>query len=247
MRTADIMTPDPVTVAPDAPIEQAARLMLQHGFSGLPVVDETDALVGIVTEADLLRRREAEVVRRRSRWIEWLRERRPAPGESPGPIPRVYDVMSTTVHTATPNMPVEDLIEVMEQRRIKRLPVVDGRKLIGIVSRANLVRALGSIASALPSAADGDAEIRNRVTEVLDKQAGEPARLINVIVQDGVVHLWGGISGDSQRRTILSVVGAVPGVTSVHDHLQAAASPATLRPAQWPADRPLAAQWAAKE
>jgi CBS domain-containing protein len=247
MRTADIMTLDPVTVAPDAPTEHAARLMLKHGFSGLPVVDETDTLVGIVTEADLLRRREAEVVRRRTRWVEWMRERKSAPRDSRATMPRVCDVMSTTVRTATPDMPLEDVIDVMEQYRIKRLPVIDHGKVVGIVSRANLVRALGSIAGLLPPSADSDAAIRARVAHVLDEQEGSPSRFINIIVQGRVVHLWGGVADERQRLAIVTRIKLVPGVTAVRDHLHRTAEAGIVRSAQWPDERPLAAEWAAKE
>jgi CBS domain-containing protein len=146
MRAIDIMTLEPVTVSPEASIVEAIQLMLQRKFSGLPVVDARGSLVGIVTEGDLLRRAETGTQRRRPRWIEFLvgtgrlaTEYVHASGR------KVIEVMTSDVRTVTEDASLDDIVHLMERYRIKRVPVVRAGKLVGIVSRANLLRALASV------------------------------------------------------------------------------------------------------
>src|SRR6185295_19945982 len=147
MKAADIMTTHPITVRPDSSVVEAVRLMLQHRFSGLPVVDAAGGVVGVVTEGDLLRRTETGTQRQRSRWIEFF--------VGPGKLAEEYvrasgrkveDVMTHSVQTISGDVPLDDIVNLMERHRIKRLPVVHDGKLVGIVTRANLLHALGSVA-----------------------------------------------------------------------------------------------------
>ena len=129
MRAADVMTPDPVCISPDASITDAIRLMLERKFSGLPVVDARGALVGIVTEGDLVRRAETGTQRKRWGWIEFLM----------GPV------MTADVRTVTENSRLDEIVHLMERHQINRVPVVREGKLVGIVTRANLLHALASV------------------------------------------------------------------------------------------------------
>jgi CBS domain-containing protein len=147
MKAKDVMTRHVVTIAPNASILEALRLMLQHKISGLPVVDEKGNLAGIVTEGDFLRRAETGTERKRSRWFEFL--------VGPGALAadyvrsharRVDEVMTTDIHTITEDAPLDDVVALMEKHRIKRLPVMRGGELVRIVSRANLLHALAAIA-----------------------------------------------------------------------------------------------------
>ena len=160
MKVSDIMTHPVITVTPETTVGEAAELMLEHRISGLPVVDAAGAVVGIVTEGDLLRRAETGTERRRARWLEFLI----APGRLASEYAHAHgrqvgEVMTDTVLTAGPDDPVADLIELMERRRIKRVPVIDRGRLVGIVSRANLVRAL---VRNLPRAPIAGARLRPR-------------------------------------------------------------------------------------
>jgi CBS domain-containing protein len=147
MKAKDVMTRHVVTIAPNASILEALRLMLEHKISGLPVVDEKGNLAGIVTEGDFLRRAETGTERKRSRWFEFL--------VGPGALAadyvrsharRVDEVMTTDIHTITEDAPLDDVVALMEKHRIKRLPVMRGGELVRIVSRANLLHALAAIA-----------------------------------------------------------------------------------------------------
>ncbi len=164
MNVNDVMTPHVICIRPGAPIYEAVQLMLQNRISGLPVIDDAGALVGIVTEGDFLRRAETGTERRRSRWLEFIL--------GPGPLARDYirsharkvdEVMSCEVQTVTENTALEDVVALMEKHRIKRLPVMRGSKLVGIVSRANLLHALAGIAKEVSPGPQSDETIRDLV------------------------------------------------------------------------------------
>jgi CBS domain-containing protein len=221
MRAVDVMTVDPVSISPDDSIVEAIRLMLQRKFSGLPVVDGTGALVGIVTEGDLLRRTETGTQRKRPRWIEFLigsgrlaNEYVQASGR------RVHDVMTYDVHTVTEDASLDDIVQQMERYQIKRLPVVRGGKLVGIVTRANLLRALASVVGETkPVAAADDASIRARIYAELQKQPWAPVNMLDIVVRDGVAHLWGVVLDERQREAIHVVAENTSGVKGIEDHL----------------------------
>ena len=220
MKAVDVMTPDPVTVRPDSPVMEAVRLMLQRRFSGMPVVDETGTVVGIVTEGDLLRRAETGTQRRRSRWIEFL--------IGPGRLATEYmhacgrkvdEVMTQPVQTVTENTPLDEIVQVMERHRIKRVPVVRDGKLVGIVSRANLLRALASVVRETRPGSVDDVSIRERLRAELDRQSWAPSKLIDLVVRNGVVDLWGTILDERQRQGIRVVAENTRGVKAVVDNL----------------------------
>src|SRR5262245_26283915 len=166
------MTWGAVTVEPDASVMRAARLMLQNKISGLPVVDAKGRVVGIVTEGDFLRRGELGTQRRRPRWLEFLI----GPGQLAteyvrGCRRKVEEIMTLDPQTVAADTPLEEVVRLMERHRIKRLPVVEDGKLIGIVSRANLLHALASLAREAKPQAGDDATIRDRILAECAKQA----------------------------------------------------------------------------
>jgi CBS domain-containing protein len=221
MRAVDVMTVDPVSISPEDSIVEAIRLMLQRKFSGLPVVDSTGALVGIVTEGDLLRRTETGTQRKRPRWIEFLigsgrlaNEYVQASGS------KVHDVMTYDVHTVSEDTPLDDIVQQMERYQIKRLPVVRGGKLVGIVTRANLLRALASVVGETkPVAAADDASIRAKIYAELQKQPWAPVNMLDIVVRDGIAHLWGVVLDERQRQAIRVVAENTSGVKGIEDHL----------------------------
>lgn len=199
---------------------QAITLMLKHGISGLPVVDPSGMVVGIVSEGDFLRRTELGTQRHRPRWLEFL--------VGPGRLASEYvhacgrkieEIMTPDPYTVTEETPLADIVQLMERRRIKRVPVVCGRLLVGIVSRANLVRALASLARESDTVATNDAEIRQRVITELRKQAWAPLDLINVVVRDRTVELRGTITEDRARQALIVAAENVAGVKAVRDRL----------------------------
>jgi CBS domain-containing protein len=220
MKAKDVMTEHVITVAPDASIVEALQLMLQNKISGLPVVDKGGNLVGIVTEGDFLRRSETGTERRRSRWVEFIL--------GPGAIAkdyvhsharRVEEVMTPDVETVDEDVGLEDVVALMERRRVKRVPVMRGTKLVGIVSRANLLHALATLAGEIKPGAKGDETIRAAVLAELDRQSWAPRHMIDVVVRNGVVELWGTVIDPDQRDAARVVAETVPGAKAVKCHI----------------------------
>ncbi len=220
MKAKDIMTHEVVSVDPDATVLQAARLMLQHHISGLPVVDQKGALVGVLSEGDFLRRQETRTERRRSRWLEFLM----GPGRVAGDYvhshgSKVAEVMTPDVKTVDENTPLEDIVALMEKFRIKRVPVMRGKRLVGIVTRSNLMHAMVSLAREAAPGAQSDAAIREQLLAEIKKQEWAPVASVNVVVHDGVVDLWGMVTDERQRAALKVAAENVAGVTAVKDHL----------------------------
>jgi len=220
MKAKDVMTRNVITIAPHAPILAALQLMQQHNISGLPVVDEKRNLVGIVTEGDFLRRAETDTTRQRSRWLEFLL--------GPGAVAddyvhthgrRVDEVMTSDVRTVADDAPLDVIVALMEKHRIKRIPVVRGGELVGIVSRANLLHALASIVGEIAPAPQSDEAIRDRLLSEFDRQSWASRHLIDVTVRNGVVDLWGSVFDARQRPAARVVAENVAGVKSVNTHL----------------------------
>jgi CBS domain-containing protein len=220
MKAEDVMTRDVISIDPDSTVLQAARLMLQHHISGLPVIDKDGNLVGVLSEGDFLRRRETKTERRRSRWLEFLMgPGRIAAEYSHSHGSKVSEVMTAAVQTVDEVTPLEDIVELMEHRRIKRVPVVCGGQVVGIVTRSNLMHAMVSLARVAQAPAEGDTAIRERLLAVMQKEQWAPAAITNVVVHDGVVELWGVIIDERQRDALKVAAENIPGVKSVKDHL----------------------------
>jgi CBS-domain-containing membrane protein len=225
MNVADIMTRQVISVTPQTTIAEAAQLLLDNRISGLPVVDPGGAVVGIVTEGDLLRRVETGTQRRHSHWLEFL--------IAPGRLAREYtdanarnvgEVMSAEVVSVTPGDALPEVIRLMERHHVKRLPVIEAGRLVGIVSRANLVRALlHNLAeppgNAAGDAVAGDAEIRARIVAEIARQPWGPRASVDVRVKDGTVELYGTITDERERPALRVLAENQPGVKTVVDHL----------------------------
>lgn len=220
MKAAHIMSRTVLSVQPETTILQAANLMLLHEISGLPVVDSDGHIVGIVTEGDFLRRAETGTRRKRSRWVEFfMGPGRLAEDYVRSTSRRVEDVMTHPVHTIDEDTPLSDVVELMECHRIKRLPVLRDRKVVGIVSRANLLRALASLAREIKSAPADDEAIRERLLTELNQESWAPIGMIDIIVRNGTVELWGTILDERKRRALVLAAENVHGVKAVRDHL----------------------------
>jgi CBS domain-containing protein len=218
MKAKDIMVRNVVSVKPDDSIYTAIRLMLSKGISGLPVVDAQGTPIGVVTEGDFLRRIESETCLRRPRWLEFL--------TSPGLLAseyvksagrRVDEVMTPDVEAVEEETPLGDIVDIMERRRIKRVPVVRGDRLVGIVSRHNLLRALVHGAAQARSEAGDDETIRQTILKRLKEQPWTPASSIDVEVKNGVARISGVITDERERDAMRVAVKNTPGVVSVED------------------------------
>ena len=220
MIASDVMTRNVISVAPDATVAEAVELMLERGISGLFVVDASGTLAGIVTEGDLLRRDELGTERRKSWWLRLIA----SPGRQAADFTRAHgrkvaDVMTRDVVSVAANAPLEDIVALMEQHRIKRVPVLEGDHVAGVVSRADLLRALSVAARGHTGSAPDDRTIRDHILDTLAKQSWAPRTTLNVTVVNGVVDLWGTISNDQERRAICVIAENTPGVNKVIDHL----------------------------
>jgi len=220
MKASDAMTRAVISVDPDATVLQAARLMLQRRISGLPVIDKAGKLVGILSEGDFLRRRETQTERRRSRWLEFLM----GPGKVAAEYThshgsKVFEVMTSEAYTVGEDTPLEDIVELMERRRIKRVPVLRDNQVVGIVTRSNLMHAMVSLARTEPKGAKDDAAIREKLLTEMQKEEWAPIAMTNVVVRDGVVELWGVIIDERQRQALKVAAENIPGVKSVKDHM----------------------------
>jgi len=219
MRAHQIMTRPVITVAPETTIVDAANLMLQRHVSGLPVVDAAGKLVGIVSEGDFIRRSEIGTQRKRGRWLNFIL----GPGKSASDFVhehgrRVDEVMTKQPLTITEDTALAEIVDLMEKNNVKRLPVIRADKVVGIVSRANLLQAVASLAREVPDPTADDDHIRNRVIDALEKNNWCPFGL-SVIVKDGIVHLSGVITEERSRQAAVVAAENVDGVKKVHDHL----------------------------
>lgn len=220
MNVADVMTRDVVTVGPQATIAEIAKVMLEHHIAGVPVV-AAGALVGMVSERDLMRRSEIGTAPAHSRWAAFFASEQQAAAtfvqEHGG---KAADVMTRKVISVAPQTTLAAAADLLDRHRIKRLPVVEGDKLVGIVARADLLRALaGALAKPLAAATD-DAALRDAVLAVLRAQPwGRMATRGTVMVEAGTVHLWGTVLDGAERRACVIAAEAVPGVKAVADHM----------------------------
>jgi CBS domain-containing protein len=219
MRAHQIMTRRVITIATDAPIVEAANIMLDKHVSGLPVVDATGKLVGIVSQGDFIRRAEIGTQRKRGRWLKFL----VGPGRTASDFVhergrKVGEIMTPDPCTVQEDTTLEDIVELMERNNIKRVPVVRGDKLVGIVSRSNLLQAVAGLTRDVPDPTAHDDHIRNHIIASLEKADWAPFGL-SVIVVGGVVHLGGVITTEQSREATVVAAENVSGVTKVHDHL----------------------------
>ena len=243
MKAQDVMTQHVISVGPNDSIARAVHAMLQNDISGLPVLDAYGALVGMITEGDFLRRAETGTQRRRPRWLEFfMASGRLAEEYVHTHGRKVSEIMTTDPATVTEDTPLDDVVAVMEKRRIKRVPVLRGHKVVGMISRANLLHALARIAGdAKPATAD-DKTIRERLTAELGKERWAPLGAIDIIVQNGVVELWGAITEERERQALIVAAENIKGVKAVKDHVTWVdpASGMFFTPPEDPADLPKA-------
>ncbi|ALJ35172.1 CBS domain-containing protein [Azospirillum brasilense] len=220
MKAADIMTRQVVTIGPDATVTEAAKRMLENRISGLPVCDSNGRLLGVISEGDLLRRTETGTVRRASWWLAMFAG---APNQAADYTKshgrHVRDAMTESLISVTEETPLDEVVRLMEGNRIKRVPVLNNGTLVGIVSRANLLHVLASIAPDVSPAAADDRVVRDRLLETLRAQPWAPEISENIVVRNGVVHLWGSVRTEAQLDAIRVAAENTPGVTRVENHL----------------------------
>jgi len=222
MLAKDVMTTEVVTVSPDTPVSEIAQLLLRHCISAVPVIGEKGNVAGIVSEGDLMRRPESDTdLRARSWWLMMMTDaQRLAREYNKTHGQRASDVMTKKVTVVGEETPVGEIARILEEKHIKRVPVVRDGKLVGIVSRANLLRGLATAKQApLPAVSKNDQSVQQHVMAALRKEPWADLAFVSATVEDGVVDLWG-LSETPEQRTAYEVAAAsVPGVKSVQNNL----------------------------
>jgi CBS domain-containing protein len=220
MNAGDVMTRSVVTVSPDTTVPELVQILLGRNISGVPVVDAAGLVVGIVTEGDLVRRAELGTERKRGGWLAFFTATATMAQEymrSHGT--KVSDLMTPGVIAVAKDTPLVDVADLMEEKHIRRVPVVEDGRVIGIVSRANLLRAWASLPAEAAPASTDDAAIRAALLEELSQQAWSRRPENSVVVSDGTIHLWGLAATEEEQRALELAAERTPGAKAVRNHI----------------------------
>ena len=220
MKAKDVMVRDVVTADPDMDVVDAIKLLAEHDVSALPVVDEDGTVVGVISEADLVPRVEGDAATQRPWWLEALTPASTlAQAFAKNHGRRVEEVMSTQVVSASEDTPLAEIAALLEKHRIKRVPIIEDGELVGIVSRSNLIQAMATSGTPSNVITDSDRSIRLDLLSRLGEQSWTDFGSRNVIVTDGIVHLWGLVGSPEERKALVALAESVPGATRVSDEM----------------------------
>jgi len=219
MNAGDIMVKDVISVGPGTPVREVASLMLERRISGVPVIDGERRVLGVVSEGDLIRRPEIGTYQGPTGWLTVFLSQ----DDSARDFVKTHgllaaEVMSRPAICVAPATLLAEVVRLFERHRVKRLPVVERGVLIGLVTRAELLRALVA-RQAMPPVTPGDQEIRDRIEAFLRSEAWAPSTVVHVQVTDGVVQLWGAVNSSAQHDALVLAVRGIPGVKEVQQHL----------------------------
>ena len=220
MKASDIMVSTVITVGPDATVQDVADLLVRNRISALPVVGDNGELLGIVSEGDLINRPETKTAHRKAWWLDALASNETLAADYVKSHSRkVADVMTRNVITASPETSVAELAALLEKNSIKRVPIIKDKRIVGIVSRANLLQGLASLKDKAPQARADDSAIRDNVMQKLANERWARPALLSVTVQDGTVDLWGIVESATEKKAVHVLVEVTPGVRAVNDNL----------------------------
>jgi len=220
MRAIDVMVRDVVTVRPDTDVAAAIKLLTEHDVSALPVLDREGDLVGLLSEADLIHRTEIGTEKHRPWWLEAVTGASTLAEEfAKSHGKKVGEVMTDGVISVAEETPLSEIAALFERKRIKRVPVVKDGKLVGIVSRSNLIQALASAVGHIDRHDETDRQIRFQLLSRLKDQPWTGFGERNITVRGGVVHLWGLVGSEAERKALLALAESAPGVVRVSDEM----------------------------
>lgn len=225
MQVSDLMTRKVVSVAADMAVPLVATILVERRLSAVPVTDGGDRVLGLISEADLMRRPEMGTERQASWWLRGFASRDALAAhytKSHGLLAK--DIMTTRVVTVAPDTAIDDAAELMERHRVKRLPVIRDGLLVGIIARADLVRAL-AMAPPSPAGAHDDAAIREAIEQALEEDRRMWIGDICVTVHQHTAHLWGRVESETQSNAVRVLASRVPGIGAVKNHLAVSAAP----------------------
>jgi CBS domain-containing protein len=220
MRAIDVMVRDVVTVRPDTDVADAVKLLAEHDVSALPVVDGEGNLLGILSEADLIHRAEIGTEKHRPWWLEAVTGASTLAEEfAKSHGKKVGEIMTSGAISVSEDTPLSEIAALFEQKRIKRVPVIKDGKLIGIVSRSNLIQALATVVGRMDQHHETDRQIRLDLLSRLQEQKWTDFGSRNITVSARVVHLWGLVGSEAERKALLALAEDVPGVSRVSDEM----------------------------
>jgi CBS domain-containing protein len=220
MNASEVMATNVIAVGPNASVQEVADILLTSRISAAPVGDNHGDLIGIISEDDLIRRAELGTERRRSWWLEIFTSDSKedlAIEYVKSHARKVGDVMTREVITATPGTPLRDVAALLEKNRIKRVPIVERGKMVGIVSRANLVQALATLE--IEPGATSDSVIREKVMARLSSEPWTRFSTLNATIQGGTVELWGVVGSEAEKEAARVAAEVVPGVRAVENNV----------------------------
>jgi CBS domain-containing protein len=230
MRAKDVMTSPVATVTPETTVQKIAKLLIEQRISAVPVVDQGERVVGIVSEGDLMRRVATGTEWHRSWWLRLFSD----PTTDAAEYVKMHgrhaaDVMTRDVVTVSEDTPLHEIATLLEQRRIKRVPVVRDGRVVGIVSRANLLHGLAARPADTPAPTADDEAIRSRILTTLREEVGGMTQFVNVVVNQAVVDLWGITDSPEVARAIRVAAENTPGVRDVRQRVTVVPPRATLQ------------------
>lgn len=220
MRAADVMTRDVKTVAPETTVSEIVQTLIKHHISALPVIDGEGRLVGVVSEADLLHRPEAGTEERRPWWLDLFADpdaRAEAFLKAHGRT--AAEVMSRDIEVVQEDTPLDVVAKLFDERRIKRLPVIRDSRVVGIVSRSDLIRTLAEPRTETPAPKPDDLAIKDRFERTVRAAGFASVGAVTLVVEDGRVELWGVAETRKEREALELAAAEIPGVESVENHL----------------------------
>jgi len=219
MQAKDIMTVNVETVRPDTEVIEIAQRLIARNISAVPVVDDGGTVVGIVSEGDLIHHSEHGRERQPSWWIRLFAN---AGGDAPDYTRshglQAGEVMSREVICVAEDALLADIAETLEKHHIKRVPVLRDGKLVGIVSRANLLQGLVAAGTKTPVSAH-DRDIKTAI-EAATLKPGFNAQSFNVVVAEGVATIWGMVGSEADRSALIAAAEGVAGVDRVDNHIK---------------------------
>ena len=220
MQAHEAMTKDVVVVGPDATVGEIAALLVRNRISAVPVVEPGNRVIGIVSQTDLAHRSETDTEKRRKWWLEVFADADAKAREyvkSHGL--KAKDVMTRFIVTVPSRASLADVAEILDTHRIRQVPVMDDGKLVGMISRTDLVRKLAEIKVTGPATRPDNGALQKAIWDQVKAQPWLKAAYVSLAVKDGVVELWGAVDSQEQRHALRVLVEGVSGVQKVEDQL----------------------------
>jgi CBS domain-containing protein len=220
MDAQETMTKDVITVGPQTTVGEIAGLLVRHRISAVPVVAEDDRVVGIVSQTDLGHRSETGTEKKRKWWLDVFADADAKAREyvkSHGL--KAQDVMSRVVVSVAKEASLSEVAEILDTHRIRQVPVMQGGKLVGMISRTDLVRKLAEVTVGAPAVRPDNGTLQKAIWDEMKAQSWLKAAYVNLAVKDGVVELWGAVDSEEQRRALRVLVEGVSGVQKVENNV----------------------------